>query len=370
MPDEPISQNARNIENAHSTLGWLSPLIAIVLLASLLGVIAYRYFGTANEAPHELTLLGNIDVRQVNLAFKVGGRIESLAVDEGDAVALGQELASLDKRYFDDDLRLAQAQLEQAQANFDRLKNGSRPEEIAQVKAQEATAQAALARAEQDFDRAQLLIKQKAISSQEFDANQAALIEAQATVKSAQATVELSVLGPRVEDIASGRAQVDAASVQIQIAERRLADAMLISPHGGVILTRAREAGAIVNPGETVATLTLSSPVWVRTYVSEPELGNVRPGMLVDVLTDTVSGHAYHGKVGYISPTAEFTPKSVETRELRTSLVYRLRIVVDDPDGGLRQGMPVTVRVQASGTQQRSFQERLWEALGLASYLN
>ncbi|MEO8270758.1 MAG: efflux RND transporter periplasmic adaptor subunit, partial [Aureliella sp.] len=241
------------------------------------------------------------------------------------------------------------------------------PEEIAQAKAQEATAQAALARAEQDYDRAQQLIKQKAISSQEFDANKAAFLEAQAAVKSAQATVELSVIGPRAEDIAAGRSQVDAAAAQVRIADRRLEDAVLVSPHDGVILTRAREAGAIVNPGETVATLTLTSPVWVRSYVGETDLGNVQPGMLVDVLTDTVSGRSYHGRVGFISPTAEFTPKSVETRELRTSLVYRLRIVVDDPDGGLRQGMPVTVKVEVSGTQPRSFTDRLWEALGLAS---
>lgn len=349
---------------------WLRPLIAAILLGCMLGAVTVRYLGTACEAPRRLTLLGNIDVRQVNLAFKVGGRIESLAVDEGDAVESGQVVASLEQRYFDDDLKLAQAQLAQAQANFDRLKNGSRPEEIAQAKAQEATAQAALARATQDYDRAQLLIKQKAISSQEFDANQAAFLEAQAAVKSAQATVELSVIGPRVEDIAAGRAQVDAAAAQIQIADRRLADAMLLSPNDGVILTRAREAGAIVNPGETVATLTLSSAVWVRTYVGEIDLGNVRPGMLVDVQTDTPSGRTYHGTVGFISPTAEFTPKSVETRELRTSLVYRLRIVVDDPNGGLRQGMPVTVHVEVSGTQPRSFSERLWEALGLASRFN
>jgi HlyD family secretion protein len=107
--------------------------------------------------------------------------------------------------------------------------------------------------------------------------------------------------------------------------------------------------GAIVQPGETVFTLTLANPLWVRTYVSEPDLTRVRPGAGVEVLTDGAPGRHYRGHVGYISPTAEFTPKTVESEELRTRLVYRVRIVVDDPDGGLRQGMPVTVRLPLAG---------------------
>jgi HlyD family secretion protein len=361
---EPTAEKARApvAANKHK---WPRRLGLILLLAVAVGVVVYRYNGTDSQAPRKLTLLGNIDVRQVNLAFKVGGRIESVAVDEGDAVASEQVLASLDKQYFEDDLQLARAQLEQAQANLDRLIHGSRPEEIAQANAQVANAQAALVRAEQDFSRSQVLIKQKAISSQEFDANQATFLEAQAALKSAQAARELTIIGPRVEDIAAGQAQLDAATAQIQIADRRLSDAVLVSPHDGIILTRAREAGAIVAPGETVVTLTLASPVWVRTYVGETDLGNVQPGMDVTVQTDTTAGHTYNGKVGYISPTAEFTPKSVETRELRTSLVYRLRIVVDNPDGGLRQGMPVTVAVDLPGTQPRTFLQRMREALGL-----
>ena len=113
--------------------------------------------------------------------------------------------------------------------------------------------------------------------------------------------------------------------------------------------TRARERGAIVSPGETVFTLTLSSPVWVRTYVNETDLGRVQPDMPAYVTTDSAPKKFYTGHVGFISPTAEFTPKSVETRELRTDLVYRLRIVVDNPDGALRQGMPVTVRFDKGG---------------------
>lgn len=344
-------------------------VLPLVILAIAIGVVAYRFLATAAEAPNDIVLLGNIDVRQVNLAFKVGGRIDSMSVDEGDAVVAGQQIAALESAYFEDELRLVQAQCDQAQAQLERLKNGSRPEEIRQAVEQEATAQAAMVRAEKDYARAQQLIKQNAIAKQEYDAIHATFLEAQAALKSAQASRELIVIGPRKEDIAAGQAQFNAARAQLQITQRRLKDAVLLAPHDGVILTRAREVGAIVTAGETVVTLTLSSPLWVRTYVGEPDLGNVQPGMPVQVATDTPGGRLYAGKVGYISPTAEFTPKTVETRQLRTSLVYRVRIVVLDPDGSLRQGMPVSVTLNLPGSRPRTFGDRVLEAMGLDGLL-
>ena len=151
--------------------------------------------------------------------------------------------------------------------------------------------------------------------------------------------------GYRVEDIESARAQLaqqDAAAVTV---ERQLADADLIAPSDGVVESRAEEVGAIVGVGETVFVLSLTKPVWVRTYVSEPDLARIRPGMAVEVKPDSREIAPLKGRIGFISTDAEFTPKTVETRELRTALVYRLRVVVDDPGDALRQGMPVTVNV-------------------------
>ncbi len=156
--------------------------------------------------------------------------------------------------------------------------------------------------------------------------------------------MQLVEIGPRKEDIDAARAQLSAEDATVMQYELRLADSRLVSPGAGTILTRARERGAIVAGGETIFALTLTSPVWVRTYVDEPDLGKIHPGMQVKVHTDS-SDHVYTGQIGFISPTAEFTPKTVETRALRTDLVYRLRVVVDNPDAGLRQGMPVTVVV-------------------------
>ncbi len=198
-------------------------------------------------------------------------------------------------------------------------------------------------RAQKDFDRSAGLVDKGAVSQENFDQTKSALDEAEATLKYAQQALLLTEIGPRQEDIDAARAQLAGEDATVIQSERRLGDADLIAPSSGIILTRVRELGAIVAAGEPVFTLTLATPVWVRTYVNERDLGRIRPGMLGIVETDSAPDKTYHGRIGFISPTAEFTPKTVETRELRTDLVYRLRVLVDNPDGGLRQGMPVTV---------------------------
>ncbi len=202
------------------------------------------------------------------------------------------------------------------------------------------------------------LVKIQGVSQDDVDREKAAVDSAAARLKQAEESLRLAVLGPRYEDIAAARAQLaqqDATIIQI---ERRLSDCDLIAPSAGVILTRARERGAIIQPGETVFTLTLTTPVWVRTYVDELDLGRIHPDMRGSVVTDTALDRPYAGHIGFISPTAEFTPKTVETRSLRTSLVYRLRVIVDNPDGGLRQGMPVTVTLPLEHPRPK---KTLWE---------
>lgn len=322
---------------------WWIPLLLLLVLAAAGGGYYWYWLEHRPQDDSQLILQGNIDVRQVDLAFKVDGRITSLAVEEGDVVHTGQVVAQLDKRYFEDELKLARARRDNAAATLARLEHGSRPEEIAESRAQEAQQQATLTRARQDFERAERLVGKGAVSREAFDQARSALAEAEARVKYAQEGVRLAELGPRQEDIDAARAQLLGEDVAVVQAERRLADSELVVPSDGVILTRVREKGAIVAAGETVYTLTLASPVWVRTYVNEQDLGRIRPGLEAVVHTDSAPDKDYRGQIGFISPKAEFTPKTVETRELRTDLVYRLRVIVANPDGGLRQGMPVTV---------------------------
>ncbi|HVX11790.1 MAG TPA: secretion protein HlyD [Pirellulales bacterium] len=330
---------------------WLRVVFLLLIAGAAAGGVEYYNIHKPPPDTSRLVLEGNIDVRQVNLSFKVDGRIETLAADEGDSVTAGQVLATLDKRYFDDDLRLARARRDAQQATVDRLKHGSRPEEIAQAAARVTELKAAVDNAKRMYDREKELVDRGSVSRTEFDNTKASFDEAEARLKSAQETLRLAELGPRQEDIDEARAQLAAQEATVSQSQRRLADAELVAPGPGIILTRAQERGAIVSPGEPIFTLTLASPVWVRTYVNERDLGRIKPNMTAQVTTDSAPTKPYRGHIGFISPTAEFTPKTVETRELRTDLVYRLRVIVENDDGLLRQGMPVTVTIDLQSAE-------------------
>jgi HlyD family secretion protein len=301
--------------------------------------------GLGAERNGPLTLYGNVDIRQVELGFRVPGRIETVAFEEGDRVAPHDLLARLDARPYEDDLRLAAAEVARAEAELAKLEAGTRPAEIEQARALVAEREASLANAQRLYERRARLVGSGAVSRQEYDDALALLDEARARKVSAERALDLALEGFRSEEIAAARATVEAARARLASAETALADAEIHAPAGGVILSRVREPGAIVAQGETVLTLSLERPVWVRAYVPGPALGLVHPGQAAEVVTDTRPERPYHGQIGFISPVAEFTPKTVETPELRADLVYRLRVVVEDADVGLRQGMPVTVRL-------------------------
>jgi HlyD family secretion protein len=321
-------------------------IVIVIALAAIVaaGWAAYAYLYLPRQSGGgALVLLGNVDVRQVDLSFKVAGRIATMTVDEGDRVAAGQTIATLDRRYFDDDLRIADARQRAQAANLEKLERGSRPEEIDEARANEALAQSAAEIDKVTLDRQATLLKSAVTSQQSYDSALAASRQAQAQLAYAQQALKLAELGPRQEDIDAARAQLALEAANVEVSQRDLGDAALSAPSAGIITTRVHEPGAIVAAGETILTLTLDRPVWVRAYVGEPDLGRIHPGMIAAVTTDTPGAKTYRGRVGFISPVAEFTPKSVETPQLRTDLVYRLRVIVDEADEGLRQGMPVTV---------------------------
>jgi HlyD family secretion protein len=324
-------------------------LAAVAGLAIIGGVWWWSHRPVTNT---DLVLQGNVEIRQVNLGFKVAGRIKALDVDEGVAIANGQRLATLDKVYFEDSISQLKAQHDQQKANVAKMEAGNRSEEIAQSEASVAEREATVANARITLERAETLLKSATGTRKAYDDALAAHRQATAQLNSARQGLILMKAGFRTEDIEAARAQLANSQAALQIATRQLADAELMAPNAGVVLTRVREAGAIVNVGETVFVLSLTTPVWIRTYVSEVDLGRVKPGQEVVIKTDTPGLPLMKGKIGFISTTAEFTPKTVETRELRTALVYRMRIVADDPAGALRQGMPVTVSLAppASGS--------------------
>lgn len=295
-----------------------------------------------------LTLQGNVDIREVRLGFRVSGRLAGLVFEEGDPVRAGEILARLDAAPYEQALASAAARRAALTARVELVESGYRPEEIEQARATVEARSVALANAERRLQRETELRGTGASPERVFDDVLAARDEAVAQLKLARASLDLLETGFRAEEIAEARANLAAGEAAWATAALQVEDTVLRAPSDGVILTRAVEPGAILNAGTTVYSLSLIRPVWVRAYVNEPDLGRIRPGQPVEVFTDTYPDSPYAGQIGFISPTAEFTPKSVETRDLRTGLVYRLRIVVQDADDGLRQGMPVTVRVRGA----------------------
>jgi HlyD family secretion protein len=320
-------------------------ILMIIGLLAAIAVGAAIFSRLAEESSAgELILYGNVDIREVELAFRVGGRLSRMHFDEGDLVEAGDVVAEMDPVPYEDALAVADARVGQAQANLDRLESGSRPQEIARARASVNEAQTAHANAEREFERQSGLLVSGASSERVVDAARSRRDETAARLASAQEALELAEEGFRAEDIAAARADLAAAQAQRALSETQLEDTKLVAPSRGTLISRIREPGSMLAAGTPIYSLSLRDPVYVRAYVDEPHLGRIAPGMQVTISTDT-SEATWEGQIGFISPRAEFTPRSVETTELRTDLVYRLRIVVADSNETLRQGMPVTVHV-------------------------
>jgi HlyD family secretion protein len=318
--------------------------VVILGLAALVGgVIAVLVLGRG-QAGQPLVLYGNVDVREVQLAFRQGGRLEKVLCDEGDTVHAGQVIGELDAVPLRQAVAVVEAERRQAEADLARLRRGSRPQEIAQAEEAERMAAATAAHLEAECVRNEALQAQHIIAVSDWEALRTRRDEAVAALAAARSTLALRREGFRAEDIAAGEARLAAAEARLAQARTALEDARLVAPADGVVLTRAREPGSMVAAGGSVLTLSLRDPVYVRAYVAESDLGRVAPGTPVSLRSDS-SPQVYAGHVGAIAPRAEFTPKSVETASLRTDLVYRLRIVVPTADATLVQGMPVTITV-------------------------
>ena len=329
--------------------------VGIVLMILIVGGVAVftRGFGFFTiKTSDNLTFNGNVDIRQVDLGFRVGGRISEIAIEEGAHVKSGDRLAAIDTQPLRDQLAADNAQVDNMSAQLAKQVNGNRPQDIAQADAKVADLRAQLSNAKQAFDRNTSMVSAGATSKANYDSARSQFLALQAQLQSADEAFSLQKAGARVEDIEAAQAQRAQAIAQRDKTCTDIADAELHAPNDGVILTRAREPGAIVQAGETVLTLTIDRPMRIRAYVDEADLSRIFPDVAVEVTADG-NAKVYHGTIGYISPTAEFTPKTVQTRELRTDLVYRIRLIITDPDDALRQGQPVTVRVSGARSARK-----------------
>ncbi len=319
-------------------------LVAAVIVVAGLGVGAYQHWRAAPDA-NRLTLYGNVDIREVYAAFYDSGRIDHMLVQEGDAVHKGELIATLEQSRFADALAAANGQAANQQQVLAALLAGSRPEQIAQAKAQMDALEVVYENDAANFSRYATLAPGGAATIQQRDDAQAAYLNAKQNYEAAKQAYILAVKGARAEDIAAAQGAYDAAKANAALAAQEYKDTKLYAPADGIIEERVQEPGDMTSPSAPVYVIALTNPLWVRAYVPESDLGRIRLGMEADISTDSYPGKTYRGWVGYISPTAQFTPKTVETPDLRAQLVYQLRVYACDPQGQLQLGMPATVSI-------------------------
>ncbi len=383
--------------------------VIVLLLVAIIGGAAFVIYQSRDTISSDrIVLSGNIELSQVNIAFKTAGRLMERTVDEGDKVAKGQVIARLDREQLirqrqrevaalagaeaqlrqaqmglqfqtqtlEADMEARQADVRSAEARLLELKNGARPEEIQEAKASVAAAQAEYERARRDWDRAQALHKNDDISTSQFDASRTKFDSAEAMFKQARERASLVLAGARSEqitaahaqlqraragvkaseagqldlqrrqeEIAGRQAEINRARAQIALTDSQISDTIAVSPINGLVLVKSADPGEVLAPGTSIVTIGDLSRPWLRAYINAKDLGRVRIGSKARVTTDAFPGKSYEGRVSFISSDAEFTPKQIQTTEERVKLVYRVKIDVDNPQQELKSNMPADAEI-------------------------
>jgi len=322
----------------------IRPVLIVVVIA---GIAAAAWFALRDRHPGGLEASGTVEATDAQLGFEVSGRIIAVLAREGDVVAAGQPLAHLDTLEVVARREQARAQVAAARALLLQLERGSRPEEIEQARAAADAADHRLTDAQRDLDRAQQLIATGAIAKETFDKVQLAFGVAQAQQIQATQQKRLVDEGPRTEQIQAQRGVLAQAEAAVRTLDATIANMTLRAPFAGVVTVRSREPGEVVAPGAGVLTVLNRDDRWVRIYVPERHVGQVKLGGPATIHSDSYPDKAYRGEVIYVSSEAEFTPKTVQTREERVKLVYAVKVrITDDPDDQLKPGMPADVRLE------------------------
>ncbi|APZ43995.1 efflux RND transporter periplasmic adaptor subunit [Acidihalobacter ferrooxydans] len=329
----------------HDTIRFSAPKL---LAASALGLVLAAPLAQAADT---LTLYGNIDIRQINLAFRDMGRIKNIRVHEGDPVKAGAVLGELDQARFQDTVHKAENAVAAQKEIVAKLLAGTRPQKIQQAREHVTAAKAGVQLAEITLKRIRSVERKGYVPPEKLDEAKAKYDQAVANLAAAEAGLNLALQGPQTQDIAAAKYKLASMEAELALAKRVQTDSRLIAPADGVVENRVLEPGDIASPQAPALILALNNPVWARAYLPEPALGKVREGMRAWIESDSFPGKRFPGWVGFISPTAQFTPQPVQTPSVRTTLSYRVRIYACNPDGKLRLGMPVTVQIPLNQTQ-------------------
>ena len=324
-------------------------LAVLIVVAVAAAVSVYTFW--PERGAEQTKLFGNVDIRQVSLSFTQSERVTAVNVEEGDVVKAGQIIARLDDTVANLELAQANAQIAAQEALVAKLQAGSRPQEIAQAKAVVAQQQANVDIASARLKRLQSVDSKtqgKGVSQQDIDEAGDQVAALQATLAQGKASLALVEEGPRKEDIDQARAQLQVLASQQALLAEQVSRTVLLAPSDGEVRARLMEPGDLATPQRPVITLALTSPKWIRVYINETQLATTRVGEAVDVQVDGLN-KTIKGTISFISSVAEFTPKNVQTEDLRTSLVYEVRVRVDDADNTLKLGMPATVMLTNNG---------------------
>lgn len=320
-------------------------LVLILVVAAIAGTLFYLLTREEGEKELFIKISGNIEATEADVGFRVLGRIVNRYVEEGGWVEKGKVLARLDDEDLRNRLELARATLVSGQARLDKLLAGSRPEEIREAEAAVNQAKFDSDNRQNQYERMKLLYEKRVIPKETYDNSETALKVAKAALERATQNYLIVKEGPRKEDIDDARAQVEQAKASLKLAETQLSYTVIYAPFSGVLLVKSAEVGEVVNPGTPVLTLADIENVWLKAYISETDLGNIKWGQEVMVTTDLRPKKEYRGRISFISSQAEFTPKSIQTEKERVTLVYRIKVDISNPNHELKPGMPADGKI-------------------------
>ncbi len=324
--------------------------VAIVALLALTALTYWKYIRVPPEQKDRIFVSGNIETTEVDLSFRIAGQISTLPIEEGDRLKQGQVIATLDTDTLAAQQGASESEIKNAKAVLDELEEGSRVEQIEAARASSKAAESRKKNAQDEYDRYLPLYQEKAISASTFDSKSTALKVAVEDYNNAAQRLEELVKGPREQQIRAARARLDQAQWNLKRIQLDIEHSRIETPVSGVVLIKANEIGEVILPGATVATVAAIDEVWLKGYVGEDRLGQVKLGQRAEITTDTYPNKIYPGIVTFISSRAEFTPKNVQTKEERVKQVYRVKITIKNPDQELKIGMPAEGYILTNGS--------------------
>jgi len=322
---------------------WMTAIV--ILVAVVIAVVLLMGRLRKQNDQGVISLSGNVEVTEVDTGFKISGRVVDLLTDEGNLVQKGDKIAVLESAELESLVAQSRAVLSEALAKLEELRTGSRLQEIAQAAANMKAAEAELVKAKKDYERAEKLYKNEAISASQLDAARSAHDSRVEQVKAAGEQLSLLKEGPRKEVIKAAGDRVQSARAALRVTEERLGDTTLAAPVSGVVLKKNVERGEVVQAGTPVFTIGEIDDPWIKVYIKEEKLALVKLGQRADIAVDTYRDKVYGGIVSYISSQAEFTPKTVQTKEERVKLVFGVKVRVKNVNQELKPGMPADVKI-------------------------